>query len=58
MNISDILTAPKTCCICLEELTEWPIGVHNADPVAPLGSECCVTCNDMFVAPAREAVQR
>lgn len=56
MNVSDIVNGPRTCCICLEELTQWPIGAHNADPVAPLGSECCDTCNDMFVTPAREAL--
>lgn len=57
MNIEDILAAPRTCCICLAELAQWPIGAHNADPIAP-NSECCGTCNVICVLPAREAVQQ
>ena len=33
MNIADIVTAPRVCCICLEPIAEWPVGANNADPV-------------------------
>lgn len=54
MNVTDILSAPRTCCICLELLAEWPIGAHNADPVVA-GGDCCRSCNEHVVIPAREA---
>ncbi|WP_210686362.1 hypothetical protein [Mycolicibacterium sp. GESEQ-9] len=53
MNIADIVAAPRTCGICLEPLAEWPIGAHSADPVAP--ADCCESCNETIVIPAREA---
>lgn len=51
MSVEAIVGAPRTCCFCLDKL---PVhGGNNADPVAPLGSECCNWCNDEFVTPAR-----
>lgn len=53
MNVTDIIAAPRTCCICLEPLSEWPIGAHSAEPVVP--ADCCASCNEHIVVPAREA---
>lgn len=55
MNVTEILTAPRTCCICLDPLTDWPIGAHNADPVAD--GHCCTFCNEHIVTPAREVTR-
>lgn len=53
MIAADIIAAMRTCGICLVPLTEWPIGAHNADPVA--NADCCDGCNETIVIPAREA---
>ena len=56
MNVIDIVAAPRLCCICREELADWPCGANNADPVTADGA-CCDSCNEVFVIPAREAAQ-
>lgn len=56
MNIADIVTAPRVCCICLELIAEWPVGANNADPVTADGF-CCDSCNRQIVIPTREAQQ-
>jgi hypothetical protein len=53
MNVADIVAAPRRCCICLDPITRWPVDAHNADPVA--NGECCSSCNETIVIPAREA---
>lgn len=53
MNISDIVDAPRTCCICFEGLPDWPIGANNPYPVTADGA-CCDSCNRLIVLPARE----
>lgn len=54
MNITDIVNAPMLCSICREELSDWPCGANNPDPVTADGA-CCDSCNKIFVIPAREA---
>ncbi|MBP2450509.1 hypothetical protein [Mycolicibacterium lutetiense] len=54
MNVIELVTAPRLCCICGEELADWPCGANNADPVTADG-DCCDSCNRIFVIPAREA---
>lgn len=56
MTVEAIASAPRTCCICREELADWPCGANNPDPVTADGA-CCDTCNRILVIPAREAQQ-
>ncbi len=53
MTVDDIVNAPRQCALCREPLPEWPIGAHNAEPVAP--ADACESCNEHIVVPAREA---
>ncbi|WP_165692569.1 hypothetical protein [Mycolicibacterium fortuitum] len=55
MKVSDVTDSPRICCICCEELPDWPCGANNPDPVAADG-HCCNSCNENVVTPAREAV--
>ena len=56
MTVNDIVTAPRTCCICRDVLAEWPLGANNPDPVAADG-DCCDSCNEHIVLPVREVNQ-
>jgi len=50
------MTEVKPCIICGDEIEERPNGWkygHNAMPVAD--GQCCDTCNDTEVIPARVA---
>lgn len=56
MNIDDVTTAARTCCICNEELADWPCGANNPEPVTADG-HCCNSCNDNIITPAREVTR-
>ena len=56
MNVDDITAAPRTCCICREELADWPYGANNPDPVTADGM-CCDSCNQHIVVPTRESLE-
>lgn len=54
VNVDDIIRAPHTCCICLDEIPDYPIGANNPDPVTTEG-QCCDICNWNHVIPQRIA---
>lgn len=55
MNITDFTDAPRACCICRDQIPNWPLGANNPEPVTADGA-CCDSCNRQIVLPAREAI--
>ncbi|WOC12570.1 hypothetical protein [Gordonia sp. MP11Mi] len=53
LKVTDLVDAPHACCICCEQLPEWPLGANNPYPVTADGA-CCNSCNRQVVIPARE----